>query len=499
MPSHANLKPIAVSDFSPGLYNNSDWLMPAGASQLMEDCYPQPGGGLRAFFKSTPFSDSGITHAAHERLIGLYPAGGIQNRSGAGIGTDRYMATYHFESGNGNPVLYRLDGTDGATGWTSLVKTVGGTGFAAHAADNSPGKASFRLFELADGTIHIVLVVRYGGTDTGLWRVAYPGQPGTITDLNGGVFGTLDGPITIHEDRLISAQGAQIVWTEPGSETFDSDAFLPIDPNRAGARINSLEGLEPSDLLIMRQGAPSVVLQGDISATPAQQVTTEGISAGGGGFCDFCPTPQGLAFISNDGYLYLTDGRTHTKLSQQLSKFTQSADFTTYGDIVYAGEFLFAPRGRAYHFPTQSWFTQTQLAGSVKSVERYNDEVFGNVADGVNFELARIIPESDQDRVGTFRFTTAPLHSDDGRQVVIRQIDVIVNTYDTNATVAITVNGTTVTRRMRDVGRQTVQFLFNERDEVLDAAFVSTSGDFIAEAPSIESYRIWTRSGHDTL
>lgn len=503
MPSTEGLTPIVITDFAPGLYNSTDWIVPAKGWQIMSDCYPQPGGGLRAFLKAeaTP-GEAGITSITTERVLGMSQNSGKANRAGQpdGISDDRYLATYDWDGADGTPRLYRRDGTAGATHWTELEKTSGGIWDTNN--NNLPGKTSFALFHMANGDDHMLLVNRpVDAATVGLWRVAYPSIPGTLFNLNESDFGLLTGALAVHEARIFVTQGNQLVWSLPKTEDFNGDGgsddnFLPLDP-RDGDRIQALHGIEPSDLLALRQGAGFVVVQGDIASNPAVQVTNEGIGGGGEGFTDFGVTPYGLAFIANDGRLYLTDGRTHTLLSEQLTKFAQSPNYGAYADIVYIGDFLFCGGNRVYDFRTKSWFTQTQLAGSAKSVDLFNNNVWGSVADGPNFTLGTItVGTGVNNRVDQFTAKTAPLHGTDGRNLNVRLVDIAVRSYDVNATVAVTVNGHTVTRLIRTAGKQNIRFLFNEHAEVQDVTFVSAAGDPDNEAPSFDSVTVWTRPGH---
>ena len=499
MPSTEGLTPVVITDFAPGLWNVSDWIMPAKGWQQMQDCYPQAQGGLRAFFKSTKNqSTSGITSLSTERVLGLAQESGLRGRSGGGIASDRYLSTYDWDGSTATPRVYRRDGTNGATSWTELDVSTGG--ILPSNNDNGPGKTSFQLFTIANGNDHMLMVLRANdNASAGLWRVNYSSVPGTLLSLNVIDFGVLSGALTIHEARIIVTQGNQLVWSLPKTEDFTGDGgsddnFLPLDP-RDGDRIAAVHGIEPSDLLVLRQGAGFVVVQGDIASNPSVQATNEGIGGGGEGFTDFGLTPYGLVFISNDGYLFLTDGRTHTKLSEQLTKFGQSSNYAAYPDIRYIGDFLFV-RNKVYDFRTKSWFTQTQLAGSSKSVDLFNNEIWGTLADGTNFEFRTLSMETGTDRVSTYTAQTAPLHGTDGRNVNVRLVDIAVRSYDNNATIAVTVNGHTVTRLIRTAGKQNVRFLFNEHAEVQDVTFVSTAGNAANEAPSFDSVTVWTRPGH---
>lgn len=503
MPGTEGLTPVLVQDFSPGLYNASDWLVPAKGWQLMQDCYPQVGGGLRAFYKATPFSTSGIVHAADERIIG---AGGFSTLLARDLGStqfDRYIVTYDVHTGGAFlPRVYRMDGTNHETTWSVLTNSSGGVPLTS-TAGNAPGKASFRIFTQTNGDLHMLIVIRYGGSNNGLWRILQTDLSATaaiLHDLNaalGDTYGVKNGAIAVHQAKVVIGSGnGQIIWSDNGADgSWSAANNTKLDPNKDGARIRGLIGAEPSDLIAFREGAGFVVVQGDITSNPAVQVQQKGIVTPAF-FFDPCETPMGLVFISADGYMFLTDGRTNQNISAQLAPFTLSNDFSDFGDTVMGNEFIFGPRGRCYHIPTKSWFTQTQLAGSVKAYDTGNI-VWGNVADGTSFALATINPQNDQARVSSYAAKSAPIHGTDGRQVDVRQIDAYIKNYVAGSSVTVTVSGEAHTKYMRATGAQTLRFLFkNKRAENLDIRFDVNSNDGVTEAPSIDSCQYWTRAGH---
>lgn len=503
MPGTEGLTPLLVQDFSPGLYNANDWLMPANGWQAMTDCYPQVGGGLRAFYKASTFPVTGIVHPADERLIG---AGGYSSLLARDLGSvtfDRYIVTYDVHTGGAFvPRVYRMDGTNHEATWSVLTRSTDGLPLAS-TAGNTPAKASFRIFTQTNGDLHMLVVIRYAGSNNGLWRILQTDLSSTaaiLHDLNaalGDTFGVKNGSIGIHQAKVVIGTGnGEIFWSDNGADgSWSAANFNKLDPNKDGARVRGLVGAEPSDLIAFREGAGFVIVQGDITNNPAVQVQQKGITTPDF-FFDPCETPMGIAFISGDGFMYLTDGRNNQNISTQLTPFTQSADFTDYGDTVFGDEFIFGPRGRCYHVPTKSWFIQTQLAGSIKAYDTGNI-VWGNVADGTSFSLATLSPQNDSARVSTFSAKSAPIHGSDGRQVDVRQVDVYAKNYVAGSSITVTVAGEAHTKYLRTVGAQTVRFLFhNKRSQNLDVTFSSNANDGVSEAPSFDSCQYWTRAGH---
>lgn len=108
--------------------------------------------------------------------------------------------------------------------------------------------------------------------------------------------------------------------------------------------------------------------------------------------------------------------------------------------------------------------------------------------------------DSDSKRVGQFTWQSAPLRGPNGRTVEIREVQVYARSYDTGATLAVTVNGVTKTQTVGDngvPGRDQLSFLFREHAEVLDVTIVSTAGTpSTNEAPTIQAVRIGWRPLH---
>lgn len=172
-------------------------------------------------------------------------------------------------------------------------------------------------------------------------------------------------------------------------------------------------------------------------------------------------TSKQVGIALNSGVTY----KAYVKVSDSLSG---------YGDWAAGPEFDIAASGR--DTPGRVFFAHTEGAAST---------VGGYYA----FD--------DSDREGSFTFKTAPLRDPSGRSVEIREVQVYARSYDANATVAITVNGTTKTQTISSPGRQQLTFLFRERGETLDVQLVSTAGAPSAnEAPTIETVRIGWRPLH---
>lgn len=512
MPTNRHLRVQEITNFAPGLFENADWLMPATGAQEMTDCYPQVGGGLRAFFKGTDLSVSGIANPTQERAIGVYARGGIPLRSGAaGIARDRYLMTYRATAGGYRPRLYRMDESAAASTWTQIFVDSGSNEFNIATSDNdAPNKAVFRFFRLSAGSpddAYVLFTMQYVGATTrgpGLYRLNYNDVAASqkAVELTTSVTGATrpSGPLAVHQSRVMVGGGTNrdnLIWSDAGTVTFGASNFLPVEPNQDLPGFVAMHALPPSDLVILKEGAPMVSVQGDI-ADPTVVQMIEGVAPGGQGAQDFGRAPTGLTFVATDGYVYEGFGSSVRNLSQQLGGFAGQTDLSGPGDTNFINEYLFAPNGYVLHIPTQSWFKQTRIAGAIHNVERSTRTIWGPVGTGVSFALRSLSPFPGQTRMNTYSWKSAPLRSPDGREIEIREVEVVAKSYDASATIAVTVGGTTVTKTLGVAGRQDVSFLFVARDEVLDIRVVSSAASSAVEAPSLEAVRFYTRSGHQT-
>lgn len=484
MPDNSNLQWIEVRDFSPGLWEQGDWLLPAGAATTLTDAYPQEGGGLRAFFKKTAMSMTGI--GAGEFVSAIYGAW-AQHRSLAGSAIDFYCVTY----AGGTPKLYRYDQTDSAqTGWT-LMKT-----FATVGTGPSHEAQILGYTRASDGHLLIVASISNGGADDAIWYADQTVVTGTQTWTK--ISGTVGGPIAIHQNRLCEGNGSKVVFSGPGDLVMTT-GYVDIEPQRTGRAITFMIPQAPGDLIVGKEGASWAVVQGDLT-DPTIRTLSE---AHPPGHADQTPadTGMGLAFMEEDGGIYLTDmGSSFQRLDKQLIPPTRPS-ITTHGvflgDLAFFKRFLFAPRGYVFDTDTKAWFKISALSGVYSLfVEHVARTIY--LVDNTATAVYTIMLLEGDSRVSTYTWKSPALRDPSGRQIRIREVQLALKTYNAASTVAVTVNGVTRTSPVLAAGRQTVSFLFKERDEVLDVEVVPNSNDAAVEAPSIEVVRIGTAPGHLT-
>lgn len=500
---------VEISDFTPGIVTAGEWLVPAKGSAEMLDCYPQIGGGLRAWTSFAEFSKAGI--GASEFPFGFYARGAIPVRSGAALdATDLYIITYN--SSDGKPRLYRWDNTNDAAppaAWT-LIKT-----FAASTAPGSPPSlASFQPYVVA-GTTHVYLILKYvSGTDQGLWRIRY--SDGALTQIT-----THANPrcLVAHQDRLLyghgSSEGSRLVWNDPNTETFGAASFIDVLPYYR-LTSNSLIKSFVGDLLIGKTGAPWTLVQGPITDPTVRTMLDAAypvvIQAA-------AETPDGLAYSTfRDGQFLTSSGSESKKLTDQLLATDVAGDglLATSADAgvnSYASHFLTTPSGYIWDRTTESWFRTSHWgAGGAQTEGKYqtydaqqDNQILYVVTRGTAFKIFYSrLAEGSFTRKRAYTWRSAPLRDPNGRQITIREIDITLKSYLNGATATITVGNTTHPVAGTQVsaatgiaaGRQQIHRQFEAIGEVLDVQVVVDSGADGTEAPSIEAIGISSLPGH---
>lgn len=513
MPVNKHLDWFDITDFTPGLFTEPSALkqfsMPPNAAQQMDNCCPLRQGGLRAFFKPTSVSTSGVAAIATESVIGIGLRAGIALRSGAsGDGTDRYMVT--FSSADNKMRLYRMDGSNGETTWKQKDATYT---FAA-ATSNATRSAEFGIFHDSAGADWVLFVLRSAGSaNNGLWKVAYvagagpPAADGVLTKLNAAT-----GPLCVNQARIIIGDGGATVpfrlyYGDVGLTTGAITTlanFVDVAPYQDGAGLTVLSPQEPSDILIGRESAPWCVLQGDISSagTPIREMG----SVHTGAFTEqhIARTPDGICYIEPGGRIYATDGRNFTDISWQLDRFYKIngslTDIVSLGQMAFLGQWLFAPNGYVRDWETGSWLRATDLSNASYWVSDARRQKVWGVNGGGSFTMFDYVPFDRQSYTGSgvnrynvYTWRSAPFAQKDGRETRIREAQVFL---DASAAGSITItrtdaDGTTsaVTESVA-VGRGMVSVAFpNSGSQYQDITITPSATVSSNEAPIIERVR----------
>lgn len=495
MPANNQLAWVEVRDFAPGLFTVADWLIPPNGAQIMTDCYPQPAGGLRAFTRPTSLSTVGVVDIAHEIPVGIYSRSGINHRTLPTDGTDYYLMTIN-QVTDGKLRLYRMDGTASAMTWTNIWTS--GVSDAGIAAGCAP--PTFASFVDSTGAAYVLFVlwhVEIGAGNDGTYSIKY--LDGSVVKRRTATSGS--GALAVQDDRIMVGEGNTLWFSDSQALTFSAPNYIKVQASLPSNLICMIQPFAPSTLLIGLQAAPWVMVQGDITNPIVRTMSPARILGDPqrGAF-----STQGLAFIEPQTGVFLTStGESFVDISsQQIDPSVWQMGLggdRGMGDLAFQGNTLYAPNGLCFDLRTRSWFQLSDFsaAGATPGKHMFRDERSETVLmvpRTTNFSIKSYARDGGA-RVSTYTWKSAPMRNPDGRQIEIREVQVYVNAYATS-TVTVTVNGTARSIATVAPGRQQLDFLFVERNEVLDVQVVPSANDGTSEAPSIEVVRVGTNSGH---
>lgn len=500
MPTNRQLEWVEIRDFAPGLFTVADWLIPSHGSQLMEDCFPQVGGGLRAFVKPETVTTSGLSDIANEAVVGCfvhYPG----YRHGVGNKPDYFLAMRNITDNRIR--IYRLDTSDDATSWVQV-----GTAMAAPSSlATRPNPVQFALFKDGSGDLWVVFNIYHVSSDDGLYAIDWSQTGGsqvwTKLAPTGPTSGeAIAGPLAVHDDRIYVGAIPNVVWySDSMSTSFQASNFLPLNASVTGNSLMSIVPFAPSDLLVGFSASPWNMVQGDITDPIVRSMSPARTP---GGFQQQTFTTEGIAFIGRYRGVFITStGETFADISPQLTPSTWAqagADNDVgIGDLGYEGDFLFAPHGLVFDFRTKSWFTSSFLtagSGSFRTTVDHNTKHLLTALADKNPTLYLFgLEESSLDRCESYKWKSAPLRRPDGRQVEVREVQVYARGYHADSTVTVKVGAKTKTLTV-GAAKQMLSFLSKERGEVLDVEVDTASNSSGVEAPSIEVVRIGFGPGH---
>jgi hypothetical protein len=493
MPVNDHLTWTEVTNFAPGLWTDSLQEMPASAAQQMDNCYPYPGGGLRAFYASSPnlLVNTGITAGKAGRGFIINMA-----EDSTAPPTDRLDAIYTVIVGsptNSPPALqlYDMRVYKGETTWTNRQNFTDG---------------SFNLSwqcQFVVDTVPVVPTVGFtiqpGGNaaQSGVWYQTAGSAPSQALGATAGYL-----TLVAHQNRFVSSFSATVLFTAPGSESFvGAGTILPV-PNAPGNGIAWLAPISPSDLLGGTVGGHVFNIQGDL-ADPTVRIL--GRLQAGSFMQAPIFTPRGLVVLSNNDGAYFMDGSGNTtRFTSQIDQATfkpSAIDSISSGQPAFVKDFLFLPRGIVYDDVTQAFFRLPDLANCMLydsdrtwRLSQTNAPRLIGVTDTANVTFPGVTFGSA--RATDFTWKSAPLHDPSGRQVEMREVQLIVRSYEASAQLTVTVNGTARTVTLGAAGRYNPRFLFAEIATQLDVTVRSVGGAGSTEAPSVESVRVGSRSRH---
>ena len=481
MPVDSHLEWSEMRDFSAGLWDVGNQIMPPNAAQQMVDCYPLPGGGMRAWQKRQSFTTSGVVDTTHERVRALHVNEGLTNRSGSGNGNDYWMLTYN--TSDTKCRLYRMDQTAAGppTTW-SLLKTF--------AAGLDPGNTRFTNYYDVNFNQYVAFSLGFAGsTDAGVWYVDYStGTPTKLTGKQGGVFN--------YQSRLCVNLDSKIWFTDPGAFTNIDANDAPVDINEGNnPAITGAATFSPGDLLVFKAAGPIYLVEGDLDNYTVRQMNASKF-IGQGGVGAIVKGPNGIIFRAlNDGIYETPDGSQLNPLSSSLlaTHFPGSSFYT------WSTHFLMdQDSGLVYDYNTKAWFTTTMQGGGVGMTMARSNTFFIGDNSGATMTLWTLdVNDGSTHRAESYTWQSAPLRHETGRQIEIRSIEVYARSFNgATSTISVTVDGDTRTIACDSLGRGGITFYFLKYKEELDVTVTAASNASGVEAPVIEVIRVGSMGGH---
>jgi hypothetical protein len=425
-----------IDDFTAGIWDASAvkgrFAAPIKAFRTLTDYQPIKGGGVRAAFKATTTIDmTGI--GANEGIAGIFARNGAFRPSGVG-GTggdslDMVIVTKNFTDLKYR--IYRRDGTVGAPVWSVRSTTTADSGSGHQIVD-------FAYFKDTAG-VEWYLISIFG---KGLFAMRTDFTVASNTG-NDGLVSTLDaahgGPVCVSQSRIMLGGGNddKLYYSDVGATTGLGTNNLQVVPNRALSNISILSGIEPSDLLIGKEGAPWVLVSGDITST-STPVREMGDDHHQRQDKQQVPrVPGGIAFIEGDGRVFITnDGRTFQSLSDQLAKYPlfYTPSLIGTGTMSYLNSLLFTPGPtgtgtiNVFDFDAGCW----HRLSDIEYVFGWADPYGGNIwcaNHTVTPAIVGISTMGSGSRKSSGIIQTVPYADKNGRNIDIREVQLFVNTY----------------------------------------------------------------------
>lgn len=492
MPVTDHLAWSEIRDFRPGLWTASPHLMPATAGQQMDNCYPQPSGGLRAFFRT---NDAGLTPTGipTTKVVRGFDIGYVVQQPASmttltsnamAVVSDAAAPSQGFE-------LYELDrSVSTGAGWVLRKAFAAGTaGSDLHFPSFFAGHYNATQGDLMVFTINQPTAVT---ADEGTWWARWQ-QAGVVTQISQDT-----GLVVSHQARVIQALGNTVRWTAPDGLTF-TDTLTMQARGQAGARISWMLPVAPSDLFIGMLGGQLWNIQGDLGGGYA--VREMGRFQSNAFVQKPSFSPYGIILIAQtDGVYLLSPGGGATHISKQLDPTTWAPDpidALSVGQVVFYREFSYFPRGYVFDHSTQSWFRVPALADCMYFAldGTMGQEKIVGATSTAPAAFPSVSFAGGGSRARDFTWKSAPIRDPSGRGIQIREVQLVVQSYGTDETITVTIGGFSRVFRITQTGRLAPRFLFKEEAPELDVTIRSESVA-AAEAPTIEVVRIGTRPGH---
>lgn len=487
MPATNHLVWQEVKDFSKGLWTaDSSFLIPGTGFQTMTDCYPQPGGGVRAFFKPTTLTKNGLAFAgADHRPVWL------ESMEVHSSGRAWLLITVNLDHASKFCTAWLL--TPGGASWTKI-------------ADMNTTRSMVTQYHTTTSAYFIVGEVGY--------RTVVPTTGATTLTAIG-----LD-LVATYQSRLLSTGASavtgglirnQIIYTDPGSLSFPAANYIDIFGDRSDdtTTITGFIPYEPQKLLVSTVGAGWFSIDGDIT-DPI--ITEMGSGHSPTAYSRMAKMDDGIVFWEEQAGFYIAQNNATSfdRIDNALVSFKMpsgpSAIDAALVGFARVAHFLFSPGGVVQDLDTGAWFSLSQgnsntfMFGRAKSAGPRAISTAPSLvsmlqyAPGANTWTMPLYETDDSSsRYETFTVKTAPLRDPNHRRLSIREVQVNVKSFHAASTIAVTVDGVTRTSAVIPVGTDRLRFLFNSRAEYQDIQIVAASNTSGYEAPMIESFAVGSR------
>lgn len=440
MPPSQSLQWIKIEEFGSLWTDGDKLLMPPNAAQRMSGCHPQPQGGLRAFHRpGFRYDSEGLPQSSTPCLVlAAYDIDGTPFIFTVDVGDDNNPSVVDLLPGD-NCRLWYLD----SSGWVEAAADLAGE-------DNDGGVplssvAGVQAVSAATSATTDYYVTIPGpdfhfgegvGTSTGGVYLLEP--DGTATNMDFDDL-TPPGQILIHQSRLVVGIKSSIVFSSPGvydlgTNPGTSDNFI----NFGAGNVAWVVSVPPSDLIVGTEDGGIFAVQGDLADPVIRTLATNtglnhyhqpALSPHG----PVVQLPAGISLLGSDG------------AQQNLSPSIDPRIWEDGGEIIWSGDYLFCPNRHTgddllsngslvYDFRTRAWFTAAHPDAATAPNPITHQFTVRTSPEIVSFPYASIggiqttIAHSyrpfdiDEGRSHVWEWTSAPLHTPDGREVDLREV-----------------------------------------------------------------------------
>jgi hypothetical protein len=501
MPVNTHLQWFDIDDFTAGIWDASAavdrFAAPSNSFRTMTGYMPMKGGGLRPAFKAnTTISMSGI--GANEVITGIWARNGV-NRSVANGGTgndstDIVIATMN--TSDFKVRIYRRDGTVGSPAWSNRFTSAAGGSAGHQITDFAYFKDSSNVEWLCISIFGKALYsMRFDFATT-----SNTGNDGLVAVLTS----SFTGPVCVSQNRIMVGGGndESINWSNVGVTTgWGGSNFLKVASNRSEPNVSIISNIEPADIIVGKEGAPWVVISGDITnaATPVREMGDDHHQRQDKQ--QVPRVPGGIAFIEGNGRVFITnDGRQFQSISNSIAAFglNISPGLVGTGTMAYLNSLLFAPGPgttiNVYDFETGAWHRMSDIDYVFGWADPYGGNIWcANHTTTPAIVGVNVMSGGSRTNGGTLQ--TVEFADKNGRNVDIREVQLFVDCTAASTFVVELIDQTgasIVTRTVAAVtDKQMVSFLFpNTKSEYLSVKVTTSSDNGSSEAPRIERMRI---------